>query len=224
MENSIKNKENNLQKKTARAAGIWYLAFIIGSILAQVFAKIGFGSVAEITEVMASDDLGFRIGFVISMFSAMCFFLAAWYLYVLLNPVNKNLSLLFLLLNLGGVVVQCYNVINLITGMAFLNEGQSQMAGMYVNLYDSGFNLSQIFYGAWVFPLGYLIFKSGFMPKILGVLLMIDCFAILLYFLQFFFFPEITAIAYPLYAISALSEFSLTGWLLIKGVKGKHHE
>jgi len=218
MENMINNKENNPRKRTARTAGIWYISFIVGSILAQAFAKIGFGTVAEITGVMASNRLGFRIGFVISMFSAMCFFLAAWYLYILLNPVNKNIALLFLLLNLGGVVVQCCNVINLIAGMAFWYEGQSQMAGMYVNLYDSGFNLSQIFYGAWVFPLGYLISKSSFMPKILGVLLMIDCFAILLYFLQFFFFPEITVFAYPLYAISALAEFSLTGWLLIKGV------
>jgi hypothetical protein len=68
-------------------------------------------------------------------------------------------------------------------------------------------------------PLGYLVYKSGFLPKFLGILLMIDCFAILIWFFQFFLLPGLEVISYPGLAISAIAEFSLTLWLLIKGVK-----
>ena len=60
---------------------------------------------------------------------------------------------------------------------------------LYIDLYKNGYLIAQVFYGAWVLPLGYLVFKSGFLPRFLGILLMIDCFAILTWFIQFFLFP-----------------------------------
>ena len=160
----------------------------------------------------------FRIGFVFGLFSALFFLLTAWALYVLLKTVNKNIALLFVLLNVCGVAVQSLSILNLIASMTILNENQVQ-AALFIELYKNGFNIAQIFYGAWVFPLGYLIYKSKIIPKILGIFLMVDCFAILIYFLQFFLLPDLKIIAYPCYVISAISEFSLTFWLLIKGVK-----
>ena len=59
---------------------------------------------ATVNHIMALESL-FRIGVVISLFSYVLFLLAAWALYVLLKPVNKNLALLFLLLNLGGFAI-----------------------------------------------------------------------------------------------------------------------
>lgn len=220
-------------RKNARIAGLMYLIFIISSILADLLGNIGFGDIATIANTIVNNSFQFQMGVIISIFSAMIFFIAAWFLYKVLKPVNKNIALLFLLLNLGGVIVQCMSTLNLMSAMVILNGvnylqviplDQLQAQGMlFIEIYKNGFNLAQVFYGAWVFPLGYLIYKSGFFPKVLGILLMIDCFAILTYFLQFFIFPEYNIIAYLCYAISAISEFSLTFWLLFKGVKSKNN-
>ena len=104
---------------------------------------------------MSSQGL-FRIGFVTEIVSAVFFLLAAWALYVLLKPVNKNLALLFLLLNLSGVAVECINTLNLfaalqvLSGANYLNvfqTGQLQaMAMTFLNSYTNGFMIAQIFF------------------------------------------------------------------------------
>jgi len=87
------------------------------------------------------------------------------------------------------------------------------------NLYENGFSIAQLFFGTWLLPLGYLVYKSGFLPKLLGILLIIDCFAILIWFFQFFLLPGYEVISYPCLAVSVIAEFSLCGWLLVKGAK-----
>ena len=154
----------------------------------------------------------------------------AWALYVLLKPVNKNLALLFLLLNLGGVAVSCFSDLFLIasqlllSGADYLKVFQADqlqaLAMLSLYIYKNGFlGIAQIFFGAWLFPLGYLVFKSGFLPRILGVILMIHCVAWLMTSLQFFLFPDFGAITYVSYPIGFISEFGLSLWLLIMGAK-----
>jgi len=157
------------------------------------------------------------------------FVLAAWALYVLLKPVNKNLALLLLLLNSGGVAVECINALNLFAALQFLSgvnylsvfqTGQLQaMAMSSLNLYTSGFIIAQIFFSAWLLPLGYLVYKSGFLPRPLGLLLILDFFGNLSWFLVFFLLPDYGILAYPGNAISFIAEISLTVWLLIMAVK-----
>ena len=63
------------------------------------------------------------------------------------------------------------------------------------------------------------MFKSGFLPNALGVMLMLDCVAVLVWFLQFFFLPGSPAISYPCHVVGCVAEVSLTLWLLIKGIR-----
>ena len=72
---------------------------------------------------------------------------------------------------------------------------------------------------SWLFPLGYLVYKSGFLPKWLGILLIADFIGIMIWFFQFFLLPGYDIITYPGLAISFLAEFSLSLWLIIKRVK-----
>jgi hypothetical protein len=81
--------------------------------------------------------------------------------------------------------------------------------------------MAQIPYGAWLFPLGYLVFKSGFLPKTLGFLLIADGFGLLIYIFQYFLLPGYEIISYPCFVVSFIAELSLTLWLLIKGVKAQ---
>jgi hypothetical protein len=183
---------------------------------------------ATANNIMASEWL-FRLSFVGDLLSAVFFLLAAWALYVLLKSVNKDLALLFLLLNLGGVAVYSINLLNqfaallLLSGADYLNVFQADqlqaLAMYFLNLRQNGYWISQIFFGAWLFPLGYLVFKSGFLPKILGIVLMVHCFTWLSTFFQSFLFPGFDAITYVSYSLGFISEFGLTLWLLIMGAK-----
>ena len=218
-------------RKTARMAGLFYLIFILTTVLATYVRSqfIVSGDAATTAyNIVASQGL-FRVGFVTELVSAVFFLLAAWSLYVLLKPVNKNLALLFLLLNLGGVAVECINVLNLYAALQFLSganyltafqTGQLQaMAMSYLNLYTNGFLIAQIFFSAWLLPLGYLVYKSRFLPKFLGLLLILDFFGNMSWFLQGFLLPNYGILAYPGNVISFIAEISITLWLLIMAVK-----
>jgi hypothetical protein len=219
----------NTNKKTARIAGFLYFIYILTSIIGNEFGRfVSVDAPATVNNIMAHESL-FRIGFVISLFSVVPFLLAAWALYVLLKPVNKNIALLFLLLNLGGFAIWCFSMLDLfaslllLSGAAYLKVFQPDQlqaqAIFFINLYKNGYTIAQIPYGIWLFPLGYLVFKSGFLPKILGILLIVDCFGLLIYVCQRFLLPGYAVIAYPCWGIGFIAEVSLTLWLLIKGVK-----
>jgi hypothetical protein len=218
----------NSIKKTARMAGLFYSIFIIASIIADLFGHFVFADAsATVNHIIANESL-FRIGVVISLFSYVFFLIAAWYLYVLLKPVNKNTALLFLLLNLSGFTILFYSHLNLfsslilLSGVDYLKVFQPDQlhaqAMLFINLFKNGSTIAQIPFGVWLLPLGYLVFKSGFLPKILGILLIADCFGLLIYVCQRFLFPGYGVIAYPCWALGFIAEVSLTLWLLIKGV------
>jgi hypothetical protein len=218
-------------RKIARMAGLFYLIFILTTVLATTIRDqfiVSGDAAATANNIVASQGL-FRVGFVTELVSAVFFLLAAWALYVLLKPVNKNLALLLLILNLGGVTVECLNALNLFAALQLLSganylsvfpTGQLQtMAMSYLDLYANGFLVAQIFFSVWLLPLGYLVYKSRFLPKFLGVLLILDFFGNMSWFLQGFLLPDYKVLAYPGNAISFIAEIALTAWLLIMAVK-----
>jgi hypothetical protein len=231
-ENSISQKIADLSpRKTARMAGLFYLIFILTTVLASYIRGniiVSGDAMATANNIVSSQGL-FRVGFVTELVSALFFVLTAWALYVLLKPVNKNLALLLLVLNLGGVAVECLNALNLFAALQFLNganylsvfqTGQLQaMAMSSLNLYTNGFLIAQIFFSVWLLPLGYLVYKSRFLPKFLGLLLILDFFGNMSWFLQGFLLPDYKILAYPGNAISFIAEIALTAWLLIMAVK-----
>jgi len=230
-DNSISQVADQSPRKTARMAGFFYLMFIITFILASYLRSriIVFGDVATTANNIISSQGVLRLGFMSELFSALFFVLAAWALYVLLKPVNRNLALLLVLLNLGGVAIECINALNLFSALQFLSgasylsvfqTGQLQALAMsFLNSYTNGFMITQLFFSTWLFPLGYLVYKSRFLPRPLGILLILDFFGILSWFLQFFLLPDYGILSYPGLAISFVAEFSISLWLLIKGVK-----
>jgi hypothetical protein len=219
----------NTNKETARIAGFLYFIYIATSIIGNEFGHfVSVDAPVTINNIMAHESL-FRIGFVISLFSVVFFLLAAWALYVLLKPVNKNIALLFLLLNLGGFAIWCFSMLNLFAGLLLLSGADylkvfqpdqlQAQAILFINLYKNGYIIAQIPYGIWLFPLGYLVFKSDFLPRILGILLIVDCFGLVIYVFQRFLLPGYEVISYPCMVVSFIAELSLTLWLLIMGAK-----
>jgi hypothetical protein len=102
---------------------------------------------------------------------------------------------------------------------AYSPEQVKGLTYLAIDLYKVAFVTAQLFYGTWLFPLGYLVYKSRFLPRWLGVLLIVDGFAVLLWFLQALLWPHLKVIIYPGLAISFAAEFGLSLWLLLRGAK-----
>jgi len=216
-------------EKVARITGGFYLAYILASVLADGLGHIGRGTAQQVYQSIAANEGSFRLGLVIALITGFLFLMAAWGLYVLLRPVNKDLAFLYLLLNAVGVAIQGASMLWLVSAM-LQGDGTSHMQAysaaqleglglLSINVYKTGFVTAQLFFGTWLFPLGYLVYKSEFLPRFLGVLLMLDGIAVLIWFLQALLLPAHPAIHYPGLAVSFIAEVGLALWLLVKGVK-----
>jgi len=95
-------------------------------------------------------------------------------------------------------------------------DGLTRLA---VSTYETGFVTAQLFFSAWLFPLGWLVIRGGFLPRFLGWLLLLDGVAVFVWFLQALLVPEYREISYPAWALSFVAELGLGLWLLVKGVR-----
>jgi Domain of unknown function (DUF4386) len=221
--------DHTVRAGLARLTGGLYLAYIAASILADKLGHIGLGSVQQVYEASLADGVSFRAGLVVALVSALLFALVAWGLYLLLRPVNRELALLFLLLNAVGVAIQCASMLPLVSAMLQSDPATrmqvfspAQLAGLgslAASTYKTGFVTAQLFFGAWLFPLGYLVYRSRFLPRLLGVLLLLDGVAVLIWFLQALLLPAHHAISTPGLVVSFVAEFGLALWLLVRGVR-----
>ena|SRR5208283_1605094 len=219
------------QRTVARVAGFLYLTYIVtfaSSSIIQGKPIVSGDAAATARNIMASERL-FRIGFTSELVAALLFLLTAWALYLLLKPVNESLALLFVLLNIVGVAIECVSTLPRFAALLLvsradylkaLNPDQLQgLAMFFLKFGGSGDTVSVLFYGAWLFPLGYLVVKSRFLPRILGILLIIDGVCLLICFFQLWLFPGHQRLTYPLYPVMFIAECGLALWLLLKGVK-----
>jgi hypothetical protein len=228
---SIRGTSLGTANRAARVAGLLYLAHFVAFFIADNgvhYTAVGPMTATTANQIMTSEWL-FRIGFVSFLLAALFFLSAAWALYVLLESVDKNLALLFLLLNLAGVVLQCASLSSefgaylILSGADYLKafpaEASQALAMLFLSMYKNGFMGAQIFLALWVLPLGYLVIRSGYLPKLLGAFLVVDCLVLLIWVFQFFLvYPENEAVSGICLAISFIAEASLCVWLLIKGV------
>jgi uncharacterized protein DUF4386 len=218
------------RRTIAKIAGFFYLLYII------TFASSSFIQSESVTwanagtnrNLIASESL-FRVGFTTEIISVVFFLLAAWSLYVLLKPVNQNLALLFLIVNVTGVAVECGNAIIHFGALLLAHSsdyataftaGQAQgLAILLLKVSGSGDMISALLYGVWLFPLGWLVIKSGFLPRILGILLLLDGASLVVCFVQLCLFPLYQKFTYPLYPLMFIAELGLSLYLLIKGTR-----
>lgn len=215
--------------RVARITGGVYLAYIVASLIATALGQIGLGAAPQVYQAMTTNEGSFRLGLVIALVTGFLFLMVAWGLYVLLRSVNRDLALLFLLLNTAGVAIQGASMLPLISALLqsdpashmqdFSAAQLEGLAYLSINVYKTGWVTAQLFFATWLFPLGYLVYRSGFLPRFLGVLLVLDGIAVSIWFLQVLLLPDYPAIRYPGLVVSFVAEVGLGLWLLVKGVK-----
>lgn len=226
----------NSTKKAARIAGFWYFVSSLPAPFAliyvpSVFMVMGAANPATATaNKIRSSELLFRAGIVAELLSATLFILAGMALYELLKGVNKRNALLMLIFILVSIPISYVNELNRIGALMLANGArfslaldQSQLDTLVMallHLHNSGLVLAQIFWGVWLFPFGALVYRSGFLPRILGILLIIAGIGYVADSLTHLLFPAYTQIAFKFMTVAgALGEGSTILWLLIVGAK-----
>jgi len=225
------------KNKIARIAGLLYLLLIAAGFfyLKYVPSKLidWNNPAATVSNITASETL-FRLGILVGLIGYTLFLLLPIVLYKLLSPVNKTYAVLMVTLAAASVPISFVNMLNnfdvltLISHDAYLkvfeaDKIQAQVM-LHLDYYNSGNLVASIFWGLWLFPFGYLVFKSGFLPKVIGVLLMIGCFGYLINFMGHLLFSEQyskAGIAIFITTPGSLGELSICLWLLIAGVRNK---
>ena len=217
-------------KKTARLAGfLWLLMFVFGPIAQIIRDKLFIASDMEATahNIRANEFL-FRIGFVSDLIMMIIFVLLPLVLYKLLSEVNKNLSIIMVVFVMLGTSINMINLLNefaalhLLSGVEYLSvftDAQLQAkAILSYDLYLHGYEIAIIFFGLWLIPLGLLVYKSEFLPKVLGILLIIGGSGLLINVFVHFLFPSYVIVNIILLVPQTLAEILFTLWILIRGI------
>ena len=227
-------KEKMNPKKTARIAGVLYLLMIplgVFGILYIPSTLVVPGDAAATASNIMANELLFRLSIVSALLTQLVYIFVVLFLYELLKPVNKNHAVLMVIFTLVAVPIAMLNELNKIAVLLLLSGAEyltifttSQLQALvpvFLDLHEYGIQIAGIFWGLWLLPMGYLVFKSNYIPKIIGVLLMIGCLGYLMDFFIFFLFPSVDVV---------ISEFTFIGevvmvfWLLIKGVNVEQWE
>jgi Domain of unknown function (DUF4386) len=214
----------------ARMAGIFQMLEALTSAGGQVVilgSLVVEGSAAmTATNILAHQQL-FWLGFASSLI-AVAFHLAwALLLYDLLKPVNRSISLLALCVILVGCAMQALSSLLYLAPLLVLQGGSAlgaftpqqlqDLSLVFLTLNARAYDIYLVFFGLWCVLIGTLIFRSTFLPRMLGVLLMIDGVGWMLYL-----FPPLAQQVFPLIAVAAgLAEFSLLLWLLVVGLNAE---
>jgi hypothetical protein len=211
----------------ARVAGLVYLLGLpapFGLIYVPSRLIVSGDAAATAANIVASETL-FRLGIVSNLYVSVVNLVLVVALYRLLKPVGKNMALLMVMFVVAGVAIAMlsemtqFAVLRLLLGAdyrtVFTTDQLQALALLFLNMHSQGVNIAQIFWGLWLFPLGYLVFKSAFLPRSLGLLLLIAGFG---YLTQSFFAFLAPGLKLNIAFITGWGELVLLLWLLIRGV------
>lgn len=221
-------------KKTARIAGALYLVVVITGMFALLYIPskliVWEDATATFNNIQASETL-FRLSIYAGVLCYTAFLLLPLVLYKLLHHVNKTQAIAMVALALTSVPISLFNLTHKLNVLTLINKPDffsavdlPKQVLLQLEYYNNGIDVAAVFWGLWLFPFGYLVFKSGMLPKILGILLMAGCFGYILNITGGLLFPvnynELGISGY-ISIPSGLGEIGTCLWLLIAGVKTK---
>jgi hypothetical protein len=219
--------------KTARMAGILYLGMMplaIFTLWVRSTVSVPGDGAATARHVLES-EAWLRAAILTWLGSQTLFIFLLLALYRLLAPVNGRQAMLMVVLGLVGVPIAFVNelcqfaALLLVSGADYLRAfetAQLQAAVPFVlRLHDHGLYIAHVFWGLWLVPLGCLVFRSGFLPRILGALLILAGAGYLVDCLRYVLMPDVAA---PVTQFTAIGELLFPLWLLLRGVNVRRSE
>ena len=220
----------SIQATARRAGALYFLFMIVG--LVDMFGFSGFlvaGDATATARNIIAGELTYRIGILTDFVTLLLFILLVVSLYNLLKGVDKWHAIFMVILVSVGVAIGLANLLNKIAPLILLSGADylsvftkpqlDALALGFLSLNSEGNTVDAVFWGLWLFPFGILVIKSGFFPRLLGILLLVAGFG--------YVTSSVTAIVLPAYSevVSRAAmpllfgEFPIIFWLLIKGAK-----
>ncbi len=218
-------------RRLARLAGAVYVSLGVAAAIGYYHAPLVQSDLSAIGREITGNDLRFRIAVVSDVLSAVLAVPLALLLYQLLKPVNRTQAALMAVLLLLAIPVSFVVALNyvaaqmLLTGapeVIALSGPQRDALGMlFLRLHTDGVLAVEIFWGLWLLPFGLLVMRSHFLPRVLGILLIIAGVAYVAHSLttlllaghRVMLYERVTMVA------RAAGEFPVMFWLLIKGAE-----
>ena len=227
----------NSTKRTARIAGVLYVLLALTGVFSLIYVPttlVVFGDATATAENIRSSELLFRSGILSGLVSNVIFVFLVLALYRLLKETSHKQAMLMVTLVVISVATGFANTINqlgaliALSGADFLSVFEKPeldaIAYLFIRLNSWGIQIIQIFWGLWLFPFGLLVYRCGFIPKILGVLLMIAGFGYLLGSFMFQILPQYDDALSTFIMVLEMGELPIIFWLLIVGAKAQSEE
>lgn len=216
----------------AKVAGVIWLIVAILAPFAEFFVRQGLivpGNVAATAENIVASQSLFRAGFATDLVVFVIEVTLAAVLYVLFRPVSRTLALVMAFARLAMVTILGLNLLNMFTALQLLtspeyanvlDKGQLQgLAYLFLNAQHYGYALGMVFFGLHLGVLGFLVFRSGFLPRILGILMVVSALGYLADSFTKFLAPQSAdTLAMVVIVTALIGELPLTLWLLVKGL------
>jgi len=218
--------------KAARIAGAVYLSMVVTVpfTLLYVPGKLIVSGNAEATaqNILAHATM-FRLSILGDLISAVIFICLGIALYRLLKEVSRTWAMLMIAFVVVSAAVGFLDTLNNIAALilfrgadylAVFDKSQLNALGyLFIRLHSQGVFINELFWGLWLFPFGLLVFRSGFLPRFIGVWLMINCFGYVALSMIALFAPDSYAVAFRWAQPLLFGELAIILWLLIKGAK-----
>ncbi|MDT4966889.1 MAG: hypothetical protein QOJ64_1626 [Acidobacteriota bacterium] len=216
----------------ARIGGVLYLIIIIIGSVGELFLRdsmIVSGDATETAQRIMSSQSLWREGTAAEYFLLICAVPLLLILYRLLKPVSRDLALLAVFFNLVSITIEAVTSLSLMQTLSPLANANylkvldpqqlHALAYLSIRSHEDGFGVSLIFFGCFCLVVGYLILKSGYLPKVIGVLMQIAGLCYLTNSFALILSPALAGRLFPTILLPALvGEASLCLWLLVKGV------
>jgi Domain of unknown function (DUF4386) len=210
----------------ARTTGVVYLFYFVTAVFGEFFLKglvVDGDATATANNILAHQPL-FRVGLATGLIATACYVAVTALFYDLFKPVNRNVSLLAAFFSLVGCAILAFASLFQFAPLVVLGGGQylsvftveqlRTLAFLFLELYGQGVNICFVFFGFYCLLIGYLIFRSTFLPRILGVLMAIAG----LGWLTFLSPPLASYLSPYILVLGFLAELALMLWLLVMGV------
>ena len=216
----------------ARLCGVLYLYIIVAGMFAELFVRskliVPTDAAATASNIMANEFL-FRLGFSGELLHLAFDVVVAVLLYALLRPVDRNIALLAALMRFACDIVLAVASLSHFAALKLFADAEylktftpdqlHTLALVALKLHGDGYAISLVFFGFACLALGYLIFRSGFLPKTIGALMAVAGACYLVNSFTHFLSPAFGATLFPaIFVPIFVAELSLAVWLTVKGV------
>ena len=218
--------------KAARVAGAVYLSMAVTAPFSLIYIPraliVRADATATANNILAHETL-FRLGIVADLITSVIFVFLVMALYRLLSGVNKEHASMMVALVLVSATVGFMNVLNNIAALTLLRGAdflavferphRDALAMLFLRLHGQGLVINEIFSGLWLFPFGVLVMRSRFLPRLLGLWLIVNGFAYLALSFTGLLLPQYYDFAFRSASPALFGEMAIMLWLLIKGAK-----